>query len=68
MLCICIVPNNDTDGYIYISESAVALSMYIGMAHVVLLSLYIGIGTKSRNMRKIDETRLYRVKYRTPTL
>ena len=30
-------------------------TLYVGMAHVVLLSLYIGIGTKSRNTRKIAE-------------
>ena len=29
----------------------------VGIAHVVLLSLYIGIGTKSRNMQKIAEIR-----------
>ena len=42
-------------------------TLYVGMGHV-LLSLYIGIETKSRNMLKIAETRLCRVIYKTLTL
>ena len=41
-----------------ISESAVALSMYVGMVRVVSFSLHIGIGVQSQNRLTTAKTSL----------
>ena len=43
-------------------------TLYVGMAHGVSFSLYIGIGAKLENTQKTGERRLRTTEYRTVLL